>query len=180
MQEEMKRQPAIDPAERKIRDADIAISTIMILGAGWTAWESIRMSVETYRKGNATIFTVPGLFPFIVSLAIIVSSTIVLAHAFRRGGSLDFLKRENLERIVRTPQSWVFPAVLGILAIYVWILIPHLPFTIATILVVIGFMLLFRPAKIRRSLLIGAVYSVIVVWFFATVVGTRFPFTWFR
>jgi hypothetical protein len=177
MQATPQRQPSgeIDQKTKKIRDADILISLFLIAGCLWTAFESVRMSYRAYMRGFAKIYTAPGLLPLIVSIAIIVCASHVFMKAFRDGGDLKFLRPEQLKRIFSHFHAWTALLIMGLLGLYVFIAIEHLPFTLATFLFVAAFMLIFRATKRVWILVIASLYAIAITYFFVAVVNTRFP-----
>jgi hypothetical protein len=169
------RSQPVDQKTKKIRDADILISMALIAGCLWTAYESVRMSYRAYSRGFARLYTVPGLLPLIVSIAIIVCASLVIIRAFRDGGDLKFLHPQRLQRVFSHFQAWTAIFVMGLLGLYVFLAIEYLPFTLATMLFLIAFMLIFRATKPVWILVISGLYAVAITYFFVTVVGTRFP-----
>lgn len=167
--------PALDEKTKKIRDADIIISTIFIVGSGWSAYESLRMSHEMYSRGLATLYTVPGLSPFIVSICILVCSVVVLVNAIRVGGDLKFLFPAALKKTFSSLQAFTPTIIMGMLCTYVFILVQRIPFTIATFVFITLLMTIFKATKVHWIIVIGVLYSVAIVYFFTTVVGTQFP-----
>lgn len=174
-----KDKPILDEKTKKVRDGDIVISTCFIIGSLWTAYESIRMSHEMYTKGLATLYTVPGLFPLIVSLAILGCSISVLLNAVRVGGDLKFLSAASLKKTFSNFDAFIPAIVFGFMIIYVFILIERLPFVIGTFIFITAMMAVFKAAKGVWIVCISAIYSLIVVYFFTTVVSTSFPISLF-
>lgn len=167
--------PYLDQKTKKIRDADIIISILLILGSTWSAYESFRMSYEVYSKGLANLYTVPGLLPFIVSICILALSTWVLINAIKVGGDLKFLSPRFIKNTFSNFNAFVPTIVMGLMWIYVFIFINRIPFIIATFIFILLFMIIFKAAQWIRILLISALYSAAVVYFFAKIVGTQFP-----
>lgn len=171
--------PTLDEKIKKIRDGDIVISTLFIIGSLWVAYESIRMSYEMYSKGLATLYTVPGLFPLIVSIAIFGCSISVLLNALKVGGDLKFLSVTSLRKTFSDFDAFIPAIVFGLMVIYVFILVERLPFVIGTFIFITAMMAIFKAAKGVWIVCISTIYSLIVVYFFTTVVGTSFPISLF-
>jgi hypothetical protein len=172
--------PSLDKKTKKMRDGDIVISTFFIVGSLWTAYESIRMSYEMYSKGLATLYTVPGLFPLIVSIAILGCSISVLLNALRVGGDLKFLSPDSLKKTFSDFEAFIPAIVFGLLAVYVFVLVERVPFVIGTFLFISTMMVIFKAAKGIWIVSISAIYSLIAVYFFTAVVGTSFPISLFE
>jgi hypothetical protein len=176
---EMSEKSPLDEKTKRIRDGDLVISSLFILGSLWTAYESLRMSYERYSQGLATLYTVPGLSPLIISLCILGCSVVVLVNAIRVGGDLKFLALRALKRTFSNIRALTPTIIVCLLCIYVFIFVERFPFSIATFIFIIIFMSLFRAARVYWIILIAALYSVAIVYFFSTVVGTRFPVSLF-
>jgi len=129
--------PRLDEKTKKIRDADIIISTIFVVGSGWTAFESLRI------------------------------------------GDLKFLFPTALKKTFSGLQAFTPTIIMGMLCTYVFILVERIPFTIATFVFVTLLMTIFKATRIHWIIVIGALYSVAIVYFFTTVVGTQFPISLF-
>lgn len=167
--------PVINEKVKKMRDADIPISILMILGSSWAVYESLRMSHEVYSKGQATLYTVPGLLPFIVSVCILGCSIWILINAIRAGGDLKFLSPSALKRTFSSFKAFIPTIVMGLMWIYVFIFVGRIHFIIATFLFISIFMVAFKATRLIRILLTSALFSLAIVYFFSKVVGTQFP-----
>lgn len=175
LQPEKSGKPILDQKTKKIRDADIIISLLLILGSAWFAYESLRMSYEVYSKGQATLCTVPGLLPFIVSTCILGSSIWVLINAIRVGGNLKFLSPRAIKNTFSNSKAFIPTIIMGLMWVYVFVFIDRIPFIIATFVFITLFMTIFKATQWIRILLISALYSAAIVYFFTKVVGTQFP-----
>ena len=167
--------PDLDSQTKKIRDADLLISALLIAGSLWTAYESFRMSHEVYSKGFATLYTVPGLFPFIVSVAILGCSIYVFLNALRVGGDLKFLLPAAVKESFTSLEAFTPTIVFAALVIYVFILAERVSFDIATFIFAASLMAVFKATKFIWIIIISAIYAVVIVYFFGEVVGTSFP-----
>lgn len=168
-------QPALEAKTKKIRDADLVVSALFIAGSLWTAYESFRMSHEVYSKGLANLYTVPGLFPFIVSVAILGCSIYVFINALRVGGDLKFLMPSKIKASFSSLEAFTPTIVFAALAVYVFILAERVSFDIATFIFVASLMAVFRAAKPIWIIIISAIYASAIVYFFGEIVGTSFP-----
>jgi len=174
-----KEKPVLDEKTKNMRDGDIIISILLILVSIWTAYESLRMSYEMYSRGLADFYTVPGLSPFIVSVLILICAIVVLVNAIRVGGDLKFLSPTVLKKTFSSLETFTPIIVIGLMWIYVFILVDRIPFTIATFIFIVLLMVIFKATRLIWTLLISALYSVAIVYFFAKIVGTIFPITLF-
>ena len=159
-----------------MRDMDIILGLVFFGFFGWTAYEAIRMSKERMDKGMATIYTAPGLMPLIMSILILICVTYVIIYAFKQGGRirikeyLHFFKSSFLDEKTRTTLL-VFLSIF----VYIFILIGRIPFIPATIIYVLASYYIFKAGKPLPLIIIGVTFSVGIVCFFHSVVGTYFP-----
>lgn len=165
----------LDGKTKKIRDGDILISAFMIVASLWSAYESFRMSLEVHSKGLANLYTVPGLFPFIVSIAILGCSIDVLVHALRVGGDLKFLRISSLKKTFSNMEAFTPLIIFGSLFVYVFFLAEWVSFEVATFIFVFFIMILFKAAKLFWAVTISLLYAFAIVYFFYEVVGISFP-----
>lgn len=171
-----------EPKKISYRDADILLSCVLIGIFGYTAWDSYRMSAERIGKKMATLYTAPGLIPFIVSTLIIICSGAVIVHAYRSGGRLRLAAfLEGAKGALRSEKGRSTIIVFLFLFAYIFILIGNVPFVYATLIYVLLSLFTFRAGRPVTLTIIGVLYSVGVVMFFARIVGTGFPvglFVW--
>ena len=165
----------VSPEIKKIRDADLLIGASLLIIFGWTAYESFRMSAERIAAGTATIYTAPGLVPFIISLIIIFCVISVIRRAISDGADLTFLSPRGLKASYSVPGAFSAMIVMAFLSAYVFLLAPFVPFALSTFIFTAGFMLLYKAAKPVWIFVISFSFSLVVVNFFSIVVGVRFP-----
>ena len=138
---------------------------------GWIIFESLKMSRDSLDKGIAELYTVPGLLPLVIASLVVGLSLFVLLYYLRRISFREYA----WARAVKT--LYVPVLVFSMLFLYIFILIPNVPFVLATIVFTSLFMAVFNATSILKISISSLVYSVLVVYFFIKVVGTRFPVT---
>lgn len=159
-----------------IRDADIVLGIVLFIFFGWTAWKSILMSKERIDKGMATVYTAPGLMPFIISILLLFCLVYIIVYSLKNGGHIrikeypKIIKNSLLQEKTRSVLLVFF-----LLFVYVFILIGRVPFIPATIIYVLAFLFLFKAGKPIVLILTGVLFSVAVVYFFNLTVRTIFP-----
>jgi hypothetical protein len=148
------------------------LTAVGILAAcGWIIYESLRMSRDSLEKGVAELYTVPGLLPLVIGTLVVGLSLFVILYYLRRISLGDF----EWARVLKT--MYVPVLVFSMLFLYIFILIPNVPFVLATIIFTSLFMAVFNASSVLKISISSLVYSVLVVYFFIKVVGTRFPVT---
>jgi hypothetical protein len=141
----------------------------IIIVCAWVVIGSVEMSKRALDQGVAKIYTVPGLLPFIIAIITMgMSIYVVLAYLPKiKSTRIDFKK---------ALESMYAPLlVFGLLFFYVFILIPHTPFVLGTIIFTSLFMAAVNATSVFKIAIISVVYSVLIVLFFTTVVGVQFP-----
>lgn len=143
----------------------------IVVACGWIIYESLKMSGDSLEKGIAEIYTVPGLLPLVIASLVVGLSLFVFLYYLRR---ISFREYE-WARALKT--LYVPALVFSMLFLYIFILIPNVPFVLATIIFTSLFMAVFNASSVLKITISSLVYSVLVVYFFIKVVGTRFPVT---
>ena len=167
-----------DEREKKlsIRDVDIILGIILFAFFSWTAYEAIRMSKERIDKGMATLYTAPGLMPFIMSLLILICVVYVIIYAFRHGGRIRTREYFHLfKSSLSDEKTRTTLLVFFLIFVYIFILIGRIPFIPATIIYVLASYFIFKAGKPLHLIIIGVSFSVGIVYFFYRIVGTYFP-----
>ncbi len=143
----------------------------IVAACGWIIYESLKMSVDSLDKGIAEIYTIPGLLPLIIASLVLGLSVFVLLHYLKKISFREYEWAGALKTL------YVPTLVFSMLFLYIFILIPKVPFVLATIIFTSLFMAVFNASSVLRISISSLVYSVLVVYFFIKVVGTRFPVT---
>ena len=138
---------------------------------GWIIYESLRMSRDSLEKGIAELYTVPGLLPLVIASLVLGLCMFVLLHYLRKISIREYEWTRALKSL------YVPVLVFSMLFLYIFILIPNVPFVLATIIFTSLFMAVFNATSVLKITISSLVYSVLVVYFFIKVVGTRFPVT---
>jgi divalent metal cation (Fe/Co/Zn/Cd) transporter len=168
-----------DNKVRSIRQADLVVSTLMIIGGLWFAYDSLMIIIETVNSGHATISTSPGLLPFIISMLIVITSISVLRNAIRSGARPTFLRLKVIREWAGSFDNWTPLVVMAYFVIYVFGLIGRVPFVFATIAFGITMMVTFKATKLIWILLINICYVTFVIYCFTNFAYTKFPMNLF-
>lgn len=159
-----------------VHDIDMILGIVLFIFFGWTAWKSVLMSKERIDKGLATIYTAPGLMPFIISILLLLCLAYIVVYSFKAGGRIRIkeypqILKNSLSRETTRSALLVF----FLLFVYIFILIGRIPFIPATLIYVFAFLFLFKAGKPIVLILVGLFFSVAVVYFFYLAVNTIFP-----
>ena len=161
------------------RRGELVLSSLFMLLSVWFMYRSVVMSIIVRRRTGATIYTLPGMFPFIVSLLIFICSLSVVVFVLRKNILLPKITGAAIRGMLENRELRIFLFTMGWMFVYVVLLIPYIPFEIATFVFITTLFLVFRAAKPAWSVLIGLLFSIVVVYFFTAVVRTPFPHTLF-
>lgn len=167
------------PHDLKRHQGELVISVALMAGSVWTFYQGIIMSIDIYRRVQPPIYTLPGVLPMIVSTLILLASIKVLRYAMAHGASFRALKSMWIKLPEKGSETATVTLVLGWMAIYVLVLIEYLPFEIATFVFTFVLMWLNKAATLWKMVVISLVFSVVVTYFFAEVVRTPFPHSFF-
>lgn len=140
----------------------------------WIIIESVKMSKEAIENGTAKLYSAPGLLPFVIAFFTIILSVFILIHYSKKRPNKK-IKLKQLYESLKNPLI-----VFGLLFLYIYILIPKVPFVISTIIFTSLIMTVFNAASILKIIIISLIYSLMVVYFFIKVVGVNFPYSLFN
>ena len=143
----------------------ILFSIALILASIYIIIDSLKMSIPLIEKGQATILDMPGLSPIICSLLLIGLSIVMIRSAWRSGGTLRYLASAEIRKALIGPEAIVVYKVFALFLLYVYALIPFLPYWASTFLFMVVFMLSFRVFSWKTILIsISTALSIMVIF----------------
>jgi len=144
-----------------IQRKDFIVSAVATL----SAFALVLGSLNIYARANEPMYKSPALLPLLVSVALLGVSLILLVKSFRSGGLVARVKEtgEWLSILIRAPFARNTLAGLIVMAIYVFLLLPRLPFWVSSIAFLIAIFALLRAGKWWAMVtlsggLVGAIY----------------------
>jgi hypothetical protein len=152
----------------------ILFSTALILASIYIIIDSLKMSIPLIEKGQATILDMPGLSPIICSLLLIILSLIVIVSAWRSGGTLKYLVSSDVRQALIGREALVVYKVFTLLLLYVYLLLPLLPYWASTFLFMVVFMLSFRVFS-WKTILISISTALLIMVIFGNLFGINLP-----
>jgi Tripartite tricarboxylate transporter TctB family len=175
--EETGNSPADSTVEEKtksMRDKDVLFSIILMLGSCSLILYSLFISFEAMKAVGAKFYTAPGFPVMIAGGFLFILSISLLVTALKQGGNLLWLAPKKLARNFKSKSFRQTIAVFFYLYLYMclfWEKIPWLnvrvPFWLTTFVFLNLMMITFRAAKIHNILIISAITSFLVVFFFS-------------
>ena len=152
----------------------ILFSIALILVSIYIIIDSLKMSLPLIEKGQATILDMPGLSPIICSLLLIVLSLVVIVSAWRSGGTLKYLASPDVRKALIDREAIAVYKVFALLLLYVYLLLPFLPYWASTFLFMVVFMLSFRVFS-WKTVLISISTALLIMVIFGNLFGVNLP-----
>lgn len=152
----------------------ILFSIALILVSIFIIIDSLKMSLPLIGKGQATILDMPGLSPIVCSLLLIALSLVVIVSAWRNGGTLKHLASPEVRKAMVGREAIVVYKVFALLLLYVYLLMPLLPYWASTFLFMIVFMLSFRVFS-WKTVLISISTALLIMVIFGNLFGINLP-----
>lgn len=155
--------------------ADIRSGILIILVGVSFLLSSLRMPWGMY---GYEWFACPGFVPSILSGIVTLLGVILITRGIfgkRRNGTDDGNDHAQRESGAETPHEatrWnLNPAyriilVIGLCAVYIFLLLGRLPYWLSTTTFVTAFIFLFKGASLGKSIVIGALTSLAVIFVF--------------
>jgi hypothetical protein len=152
----------------------ILFSTALILASIYIIIDSLQMSIPLIERGQATILDMPGLSPIICALLLIGLSIVMIRSASRSGGTLKYLASPEMRKALIGHEAITVYKVFALLLLYVYGLMPFLPYWASTFLFMVVFMLSFRVFSWKTIVIsISTALSIMVI--FGKLFGVNLP-----
>jgi len=163
--------------KKDLRKKDIIASLIMLVLGIFTLVESFRMIFFTNLPGVKDIgwFVAPGVFPFMLSVGLIIMSLIILSIAYRESGRMKFESWRKLSKYFRSKDTFIMMAEIGLLFFYVFILLTKLHFTLATISYLFLSMFIVKAASWFKIAIISVLVSLSITYLFGNLFKIPLP-----
>lgn len=156
--------------KQNLRKKDLATSVLIGLFGAWTLWQATSMPMKGSWGGVMNVWYVsPALFPLFVGAMLVLLSLILAYNALSEIGWSGAREVSHLFSVVLKSSFWTAPANVRFMAIllvlfsYVFLLLPRVDFFLASILFLLGFILLFYPQQHDLFLRFFAVYALVMV-----------------
>lgn len=150
------------------------------MGLGF-AGVGIFMIIESIEFFNAPMlqgypkYANPGVFTGFVGILLAAMGLSLSAIGFRESGGVIKTARESLAGLVKSPGFYRGLLVIALLGIYYFGLIGHMRYVLATFIFLAVTMITFKATAWWKALIISAVASYLVAFFFGTVAHLPLP-----
>lgn len=152
----------------------ILFSMALILASIYIIIDSLQMSIPMIERGQAAITDMPGLTPIICSVLLIILSLFMIRDAWRSGGTLKHLASLEVRKGLIGPEAIAVYKVFALFLLYVYVLMPLLPYWASTFLFMVVFMLSFKAFS-WKTILISIVTSVSIMVIFGKLFQVNLP-----
>lgn len=163
--------------KKDLREKDIIASLIILVVGIFVLVDSFRMIFFTNVPGVKDIgwFVAPGVFPFILSVGVIIMSVIMLSIAYRESGRIKFESWRKFSKYFKSKDTFVMMAEIGLLFFYVFILLTKLRFILATILYLFLSMSIVKAASWFKIAIISVLVSLSIAYLFGNLFKIPLP-----
>lgn len=163
--------------KKNLRKKDIIASLILLVVGIFVSVDSFRMIFFTDLPGvkEAGWFVAPGIFPFMLSIGIIVMSLIMLSIAYRESGRIKFDSWRNFRKHFKSKDTFIMMAEIGLLFFYVFILLTKLHFLFATIMYLFLSMYIVKATSWYKIAIISVLVSLGITYLFGNLFKIPLP-----
>lgn len=175
-------EPANDDDRSRMPRADFLTSLVLIVIGTAMLWGALEM--PRFEQRNINPYSIPGIVPAILAVIILVLAVLLLIRAVRQGGYRLGSGPRPAAGILFSASSLTMLLTLALGLIYAVGLVGSLPFWLATLIFVTGFILIFewplaghkrRWVLLLTALLQGAAVAAVVTLVFRDIFLVTLP-----
>lgn len=159
-----------------LRKLDLATGILLLLTSIFFLIQSWQLLRNTLSKGTEWYLSA-GLVPMIICALLLICSLILICNALRYKLSFS-IRKEELKAHLKSRPFWATIFIISWFAVYIFLLLNWFSYTIATIVFLVVFMIVFADKDIKK-IAIGSVISVIttllIAYCFGSLVGIPLP-----
>ncbi len=146
--------------KKTLRKADMVTSIVlMAIAVSWFGL-SIPLLIKTVRSGEH-FYISAGLFPMIISGLLGLCAANLFFKARKDGARFDFFKADKVIALIKSRESRIAAVIIGLMAVYIFILLPLVSYSIATFIFLFLFMLYFKGLRSVKGVLIIFIISAV-------------------
>lgn len=138
---------------------DLVMGILLIVFGIWVCIESLQMKIFS------TFLDAPGLFPFILSILFVILGVMLLSSALRRKGlaaAKSILNAEFLTAFFKDEKTIRTLILIGLMAIYIFVLVGRVHFFIASVAYLVATMLYLKSTKLWKIIVISVIASALI------------------
>ncbi len=161
--------PIKHEAARNIRKIDVISAALLFSFGMFVFITGLRMPVEQLTHDPHKWYLGPGFFPEIIGGGLIIQALVLLFVGIRESGGISGQDILNALCFLKSNMVARFFIALGLLALYIFLLLRFLPYTVGTFTYLTANMIIFRTDNraIWKLLIICLICSVVVAYGFS-------------
>ena len=125
--------------------------------------------------GGSTLALSPGLLPMFVSAVLILLSIVMIFQSVKEGSRITKEDLASLKQVVKKPSFRRTLLIILIIALYAFVALEILPYTVATFLYLVVFMFCFKAGSLPKILIVSLVVTVLLWFFFGKIALIPLP-----
>lgn len=160
--------------KKNLRSADILTGIIFIIVGLLVAKFSIDLMMT---NTDPRFYASAGFVPLVFAILFIIISISIIVNAVKEGGTLKLFSMTNTINALKSKEGINTIYILGIIALYIFVLMNFLPYFLSTFIFLVLFIQRFYQKSIVKIVIISLVAVVIVTYLFGTVAQIPLPGT---
>ncbi len=158
------------PQEKDVAAADVVFPAIVMILSVLAFYHAYGMRVPQ------TMLDAPGLFPMVMSSLIFLTAVVVFVNGIRNRGWQKLKRFWSQDGAIKGNVMLIRALVISaLMLLYVYVLIPELPYFVASFVFLIALMLFLRSTKIIYIVVIAAVASYAIYYLFRHALNIPLP-----
>ncbi len=169
--------------KKVVRRFDLVTSILLIIGSIWFLFQCRNLFYNPFGKKEVSVeetaelvekwYQSAALFPALVGVLILVAGIALLVVALKDGARFDFITKENIKSLKNNREFCTFVIVAGLLAVYIYALIPFcraflniipyvfqgFPFMIATFIYISAMAIIFQRERTKKNIIISFIVA---------------------
>ncbi len=139
--------------EKLSRSGDLVFCLACLVLGVLVIVNSVTSALTMVAAGEATFFETPGFTPIVVACLLMILCGVILVDSFRNGGRLGWFWSKDFRNALKGPEAMAVYKTVGALVIYIFVLLPHIPYWASTAIFVFGFMTLLGEFGWKAALI---------------------------
>jgi hypothetical protein len=163
--------------KKNLRKKDLIASLILLAVGIFVLVDSFRMIFFVDLPGVEEVgwFVAPGIFPFMLSVGIIVMSLIMLSIAYRESGRIKFESWRKFRKYFKSKDTIIMMTEIGLLFFYAFVLLKKVHFTLATFIYLFLSMFVVKAASWYKIAMISVLAAVVIAYLFGNLFKIPLP-----
>lgn len=152
----------------------ILFSFFLILVGIFIIVNAVRFSTPLIESGDATYLDAPGFSPILCGALLVILSSYVAYGSWKRGGTVRYFFSAEMIAALKSNEALTVYKVFALMFLYGFVLLPHLPYWLSTILFMLAFMITFKYFT-WKAVVVSIVTSLSLFYVFGTLFSVTLP-----